>query len=157
MMASVFFDNEPDGCDYIRSALDVTLNPPHNEGNPYTLPLLVAGSPLYYPQAPGWFRVRYKDQVLPDGSYALERNKYGEPMVSTTQAGFVRIKPDSKKLTPYIIANHMIAAGVTGRCCTVNTDETPDIRVYEAQDSRCSIISPPIQSAARYRSQGSSQ
>jgi hypothetical protein len=133
MMASVFFDNETWHCDYIRSALEIMLNPPHNNGNPYTLPLLVGGSPLYDPQAPGWFRVRYKDQKLTDGSYALER-EHDEPMANVTQAGFVRIRPESKKLTPYMIANHMIAAGVTGKCCTSNKDKAPDIRVYEAQD-----------------------
>lgn len=49
------------------------------------------------------------------------------------QAGFVRINPDSPKKTPYMIANHMIAAGVTGRC-TDNPKQIPDIRKYEAQD-----------------------
>ncbi len=135
MMSSVFFDNEEWHCNYIRSVLEVMLNPPHNEHNPYTLPLLVGGSPLYDPQAPGWFRVRYKDQKLPDGQPALDRNEdYGEPEVKVTQAGFVLLNPESKKLTPYMIANHMIAAGVTGVCCKSKQDAAPDIRVYEAQD-----------------------
>lgn len=134
MMASVFFDNKEWDCDYILSVLDVMLNPPHNDSNPYTLPLLVGGSPLYDPQAPGWFRVRFKDTKLPDGSYVLERSKYGEPLANVTQAGFVQINLNRDKLTPYMIANHMIAAGVTGKCCTSSKDKTPDIRVYEAQD-----------------------
>jgi len=45
----------------------------------------------------------------------------------------VRINETSTKLTPYMIANHMIAAGVTGRC-TNDPSKIPDIRKYEAQD-----------------------
>ena len=134
MMSSVFFDNDEGGCDYIRTMLETNLNPPHNAANPYTLPLLVGGSLLYDPQAPAWFRIRYKDQQHDDGSYALPRNSFGEPLVDINQAGFVRINPNSKKLTPYMICNHMVAAGVTGKCCPNQRDKTPDIRVYEAQD-----------------------
>jgi hypothetical protein len=134
MMSSAFFDNDDWDCDYIRSMLEVMLNPEHNAANPYTLPLLVGGSPLYDPQAPGWFRVRYKDQRHEDGSYALPRNEFGEPQAKVTQAGFVRINGDSEKLTPYMICNHMVAAGVTGKCCPTALDVAPDIRVYEAQD-----------------------
>ena len=134
MMSSVFFDNEENGCDYIRTMLEVNLNPPHNSDNPYTLPLLIGGSPLYDPQAPAWFRIRYKDQQHADGSYALPRNDFGEPQVKINQSGFVRISADSEKLTPYMICNHMVAAGVTGKCCPTQRDTTPDIRVYEAED-----------------------
>jgi hypothetical protein len=134
MMSSVFFDNEDGGCDYIRSMLEVMLNPPHNADNPYTLPLLVGGSLLYDPQAPAWFRIRYKDQQHANGEYALPRNDFGEPQVNINQAGFVRINKDSEKLTPYMICNHMVAAGVTGKCCPTQRETTPDIRVYEAQD-----------------------
>jgi len=131
MMASVFFDNERDNRNYIRSMLEVLLNPPHNEANPYTLPLLVGGSPLYDPQAPGWFRVRYKE-FLPTAPTNPPGNQ-GIPLANVMQAGAIRINPDSKKLTPYMIANHMIAAGVTGRC-TATPGVIPDIRTYEAQD-----------------------
>jgi hypothetical protein len=132
MMSSAFFDADEatlDGrtvrADYIRSMLEVMLNPPHNAANPYTLPLLVGGSPLYDPQAPGWFRVRYKAD-LPQVN--------GIPQAEINQAGLIRINKESRKQTPYMIANHMIAAGVTGCCCTSNTGARPDIRVYEAQD-----------------------
>jgi hypothetical protein len=122
MLSSLFFDNDKNGCNYIRSMLELMLDPPHNEPNPYTLPLLVGGSPLYDPQAPGWFRVRYKDQLPRDG---------GIPQARVGQTGTVRIFPDSKKLTPYMIANHMIAAAVKGRC---SNDPVDDIRRFEAQD-----------------------
>jgi hypothetical protein len=124
MMASAFFDGGPDR-DYIRSMLDLYLNPPHNEDNDFTLPLLVCGSPLYDPQAPGWFRTAYKD-ILPV-------NANGTPTTNVLQAGRFRVKSDSAKETPYMVANHMIAAGVTG-ACTNDPTQIPDIRLYEAQD-----------------------
>jgi hypothetical protein len=124
MMASSFFDAPSAGRGYIRSMLEALLNPPHNDKNPYTLPLLVGGSPLYDPQAPAWFRVRFKDQMpKPDGI----------PQADVLQAGFVRLHAASEKKTPYMIANHMIAAGVTGTC-TEDAGKIPDIRKYEAQD-----------------------
>jgi hypothetical protein len=124
-LTSMFFDNDAHGHTYVRSMLELMLNPPANAANPTTLPLLVCGSPLYDPQAPGWFRTRFKDQLPKDAN--------GSPTVNVLQAGFVRIHPDSPKKTPYMIANHMIAAGVTGRC-TSDPGQIPDIRKYEAQD-----------------------
>ena len=105
--------------------LELTLNPPAQAEQPLTLPLLVCGSPLYDPQAPGWFRTRYKDQ--------LPRDKNGTPCVDVLQVGLVRLSPDSRKLTPYMIANHLIAAGVTGKC-TDDPSKIPNIQKYEAQD-----------------------
>jgi hypothetical protein len=125
MMASGFFDGAPDR-DYIRSMLDLFLNPPDwPEDRKYTLPLLICGSPLYDPQAPGWFRVSYTD-ILP-------QDKDGVPQVNVMQIGKFRIRPDSPRETPYLIANHQIAAGVTGKC-TDDPAKIPDIRQYEAQD-----------------------
>ena len=124
MMASGFFDGPPTR-DYIRSMLELYLNPPGTEDNLYTLPLLICGSPLYDPQAPGWFRVAYTD-ILP-------QDKNGIPQVNVMQVGKFRVYPNSPKETPYMICNHMIAAGVTGRC-TDNPCSIPDIRQYEAQD-----------------------
>ncbi|CAM4122851.1 hypothetical protein [Gillisia limnaea] len=125
MMASGFFDGPADR-DYIRSMLELFLNPPDlPEDSKYTLPLLICGSPLYDPQAPGWFKVAYKD-MLP-----LDEN--GIPLVSVLQVGKFKIKPDSKRETPYLIGNHMIAAGVTG-LCTNDPSQIPDMRQYEAQD-----------------------
>lgn len=124
MMASGFFDGPPTR-DYIRSMLELYLNPPGTEDNLYTLPLLICGSPLYDPQAPGWFRVAYTD-ILP-------QDKNGIPQVNVMQVGKFRVYPNSAKETPYMICNHMIAAGVTGRC-TDNPCKIPDIRQYEAQD-----------------------
>jgi len=124
-LTSLFFDNDADGLTYVRSMLELMLNPPWNASNPYTLPLLVGGSPLYDPQGPGWFRIRYKDQ--------LPKDQNGSPTAEVLQAGFVRINPMSSKRTPYLIANHMIAAGVTGTC-TGDPSRIPDIRKYEAQD-----------------------
>jgi hypothetical protein len=49
------------------------------------------------------------------------------------QTGLIKIHPESPKQTPYMIANHMIAAGVTGRC-TGDTTNVPNIQKYEAQD-----------------------
>ncbi len=123
MMASAFFDG-PDGRDYLRSMLELYLAPPGGGGRQYTLPLLVCGSPLYDPQAPGWFRTAYKDH-LP--------TKDGIPQMEVLQAGSFRVRPDSERETPYLGANHMIAAGVTGRC-TGCPSKIPDIRKYEAQD-----------------------
>lgn len=125
-LTSLFFDNEADGIDYVRSMLELALNPPANASSPQTLPLLVCGSPLYDPQAPGWFRTRYKDQLPKDPDT-------GSPTVNVLQAGRILIRPDSAKPTPYMIANHMIAASVTGRW-TNAPGQIPDIRVYEAQD-----------------------
>ncbi|MEO9144301.1 MAG: hypothetical protein ABI237_01970 [Ginsengibacter sp.] len=125
MMASGFFDGGPDR-DYIRSMLDLFLNPPGwPEDRKYTLPLLICGSPLYDPQAPAWFRVSYTD-ILP-------QDANGVPQVNVMQTGKFRILPDSPRETPYLIANHMIAAGVTGKC-TDDPTKIPDIRQYEAQD-----------------------
>jgi phospholipase C len=122
-LTSLFFDNDKKGLTYVRSILELMLNPPHNEGNPYTLPLLVGGSPEYDPQAPGWFRTRYKEQ--------LPKDEDGIPLASVLQADFIYIKKNSKKKTPYIIANHMAAAGVKGKC---TDDLTKSIQRYEAQD-----------------------
>ncbi len=124
-LTSLFFDNDERGLTYVRSMLNLLLDPPGNAANPCTLPLLVCGSPLYDPQAPGWFRIRYKDQ--------LPRNKIGAPLVDPLQAGFIWLNSNSAKKTPYMIANHMIAAGVTGRC-TDDASEMPNIKKYEAQD-----------------------
>lgn len=124
-LTSLFFDNEAGNLTYVRAMLELMLNPPGNADNPQTLPLLVCGSPLYDPQAPGWFRTRYKDQLPKD------RNQ--SPKVEVLQAGLVKINPDSRKQTPYMIANHMIAAGVTGRC-TNDASKMPNIQLYEAQD-----------------------
>jgi hypothetical protein len=124
-LTSLFFDNDKRGLTYVRAMLELMLNPPANEGNPCTLPLLVCGSPLYDPQAVGWFRTRYKDQ--------LPKNAVGTPTADVLQAGFVRINQHSLKQTPYMIANHMIAAGVTGRC-TNDPAAIPNIQKYEAQD-----------------------
>lgn len=125
-LASQFFDDNEPKRSYLRSMLELMLNPPANADKPYTLPLLVCGSPLYDPQAAGWFRVRYKSQIK-------SLNKDGTPVVNVLQAGLVRINPDSPKFTPYMIANHMIAAGVTGKC-TSDASQIRDIRQYEAQD-----------------------
>jgi hypothetical protein len=124
MAASAFFDGGADR-DYIVSMLDLCLNPPGHDHPRYTLPLLVGGSPLYDPQAPGWFRVRYKYHLPTDGHGIVQSN--------VLQSGVVRIRGDSARETPYIIGNHMIAAGVTGRC-TDDPSTMPDIRLYEAQD-----------------------
>ncbi len=124
MMASAFFGGGGE-LDYIRTMLEIYLNGPEAEGTRYTLPLIICGSPLYDPQAPGWFRTAYTD-VLP-------KDKNGVPQVNVLQAGSFRIRPGSARETPYMIANHMIAAGVTGRC-TKAPGEMPDIRKYEAQD-----------------------
>lgn len=124
-LTSQFFDNEKRGLNYVRAMLELMLNPPENASNPQTLPLLVCGSPLYDPQAPGWFRVRYADQ--------LPKDKNGSPTVDVLQVGMVRLNPHSEKLTPYMVANHMIAAGVTGQC-TSDPSKIPNIQKYEAQD-----------------------
>lgn len=124
MMASGYFDGAPNR-DYIRSMLELYLNPPQRANNSHTLPLLVCGSPLYDPQAPGWFRAAYKDQIPADEN--------GIVPIDVLQAGEVRIRPESSRRTPYMVGNHMIAAGVTGRC-TDNPGAIPDIRKYEAQD-----------------------
>ncbi len=123
MTSSAFFDSG-DGHDYIRSMLELLLNPPHAEGNAYTLPLVVGGSPLYDPQAPGWLRVAFKD-VMPQ--------IHGIPQANVMQVGTLRIRPNSPRETPYMIVNHMIAAGVTWQC-TNDASKIPDIRQYEAQD-----------------------
>lgn len=124
-LTSMFFDSDDHRSSYVRSMLELMLDPPANAGNPSTLPLLVCGSPLYDPQAAGWFRTRFKDQ--------LPKDQNGSPTVDVLQAGFVRLHPGSAKKTPYMIANHMIAAGVTGTC-TATPGVIPDIRAYEAQD-----------------------
>ncbi len=125
MLSSVYFDDDNIDKSYIRAMMELMLNPPHNHNNPYTLPLLVAGSPLYDPQAPGWFRVRYRDQ--------MPTNPPGIPQMKVLQAGAVKIDARSNKATPYMGANHMIAAGVTGDC-TNDPGAIPDIRRYEAED-----------------------
>lgn len=125
MMASGFFDGPPER-DYIRSMLELYLSPPNlPKDSKYTLPLLICGSPLYDPQAPGWFRTTYTE-VLP-------KNEHGVPQVNVLQAGKFRVRPDSPKETPYLICNHMIAAGVTGKC-TADASKIPNISQYEAQD-----------------------
>jgi hypothetical protein len=124
-LTSLFFDNDALGLTFVRSMLELMLNPPYAKDDPYTLPLLICGSPLYDPQAPGWFRTRYKD--------CLPKDDHGTPKVELLQVGLIRIFPTSRKQTPYMIANHMIAAGVTGRC-TGDATNLPNIQRYEAQD-----------------------
>lgn len=124
-LTSQFFDNDDQELTYVRAMLNLMLNPPANLSNKCTLPLLVCGSPLYDPQAPGWFRSRYKNQ--------LPRDRNGSPTVNVLQAGFVQIDPDNPKPTPYMIANHMIAAGVIGKC-TEKPDDPQNIQRFEAQD-----------------------
>jgi hypothetical protein len=124
-LTSQFFDDEKRGLNYVRSMLELMLNPASNASNPLTLPLLVCGSPLYDPQAPGWFRARYKAQLPTD--------KNGSPTVDVLQVGLIRLHADSAKATPYMVANHMIAAGVTGQC-TSDPTTIPNIQKYEAQD-----------------------
>lgn len=124
MMASAFFDGAPDR-NYIRGMLGFYLNGPNAAGEEYTLPLLVCGSPLYDPQAPGWFRTAFKEEMPTDEN--------GTPVSNVLQTGSVQINPAYPRKTPYMIANHMIAAGVTGRC-TDDPSKIPDIRMYEAQD-----------------------
>lgn len=125
MMASAFFDGPPER-DYIKSMLELYLSPSSlPEESTYTLPLLICGSPLYDPQAPGWFRTAYTD-ILP-------MDDYGIPLVEVMQVGKFKVRPDSPRETPYMISNHMIAASVTGRC-TNDASKMPDIRLYEAQD-----------------------
>jgi hypothetical protein len=133
MLSSVYFDNEKQNRNYIRSMLEAMLNPAHNAASTYTLPLLVGGSPLYDPQAPGWFRVRYRDQLPKVTELKGEKLEPGIPQMDVLQAGKVTINPDSRKATPYMGANHMIAAGVTGTC-TSDPGNIPDIRRYEAED-----------------------
>ncbi len=130
MMASVYFDSDEGGRDYIRSMLETLLNPDTHTSTTYTLPLLVAGSPLYDPQAPGWFRVRYKDQLPQKPVRGLST---GIPQMKVLQAGSVKLNTNSSKKTPYMGANHMIAAGVTGHC-TKDPSKIPDQRRYEAED-----------------------
>jgi hypothetical protein len=124
MMASAFFSGPPER-DYIRSMLELYVAPPGGGSDRFTLPLLVCGSDLYDPQAPGWFRVTYKDQLPLDAN--------GTPATAILQTGAFKIRPDSTRETPYLCANHMIAAGVTGKC-TNDPSTIPDIRKYEAQD-----------------------
>jgi hypothetical protein len=131
MMASAFFDGQ-NGLDYIRSMLELLLSPPTARSEKYTLPLLVGGSPLYDPQAPGWLRVAFKDAMPLDHS-DIPPDQPGIPQANVMQTGSIRLRPDSDKLTPCMICNHMIAAGVTGRC-TSDPSSIPDIRQYEAQD-----------------------
>jgi hypothetical protein len=124
MMASAFFDGPPERA-YIRTMLGLYLNGPNAHGRRHTLPLLVCGSPLYDPQAPGWFRVAFKD--------AMPRDANGTPTTDVLQVGKIRLSHDSPRETPYMVANHMIAAGVMGEC-TNDAAKSPDIRLYEAQD-----------------------
>jgi hypothetical protein len=125
MMATGFFDG-PSDRDYIKSMLELYLSPPDlPEDSKYTLPILICGSPGYDPQAPGWFRTAYTN-ILPMDDWKI-------PQVNVMQAGKFRLRLDSKKETPYLIGNHMIAASVTGRC-TTDASKIPDIRQYEAQD-----------------------
>ncbi|NRB20190.1 MAG: hypothetical protein HRU33_22280 [Rhodobacteraceae bacterium] len=124
MMTSAFFDG-PDERNYIRTMLDLYLGSVNAADSKFTLPLLVCGSPLYDPQAPGWFRTAFKDQLPVDAN--------GTPTVDVLQTGKIRLSPDSDRETPYMVANHMIAAGVTGKC-TNDASKMPDIRKYEAQD-----------------------
>jgi hypothetical protein len=138
-LTSLFFDNDDPRRSYVRSMLDLMLDPPANRENPYTLPLLVCGSPVYDPQAPGWFRVRYKAD--------LPKPK-GVPVADVLQAGSIKVSPDSQKRTPYMIANHMIAAGVTGRC-TDDPTNIPNIQKFEAQDLVAASFLAQFEVAAR--------
>ncbi|NQY67660.1 MAG: hypothetical protein HRT72_08050 [Flavobacteriales bacterium] len=139
MMASGFFDSpERSNRDYIKSMLELYLSPPGwSEDNKYTLPLLICGSALYDPQAPGWFRCAYPEvlQKIEKGVPPKDKAPLKDRILSVDvlQTGTFKIHPDSKQETPFMIANHMIAAGVTGEC-TDDPSKIPDIRQYEAQD-----------------------
>jgi hypothetical protein len=136
MMSSLFFDNAKTNADYIRLMLYTLLNF-EGELTTATLPLLVCGSPTYDPQAPGWFRVAFKDQ-MPQVRPSPDRfpDLPGIPTADVMQAGWVKLAPGWVQ-TPYMVANHMIAAGVMGRNTGTdwsNAAKLPDIRQYEAQD-----------------------
>jgi hypothetical protein len=139
-LTSLYFDNDQGGLTYVRSMLDLMLDPPANREHPFTLPLLVGGSPLYDPQAPGWFRTRYKAD--------LPASK-GIPMAAVLQVGYVKINPNSQKRTPYMIANHMIAAGVKG-ACTDDPSKIPNIQKFEAQDLVAASFLAQFADAARH-------
>jgi len=130
MMASGFFTGPPER-DYIRSMLEIFLDPPGHEDGEYTLPLLICGSHTYDPQAPLWVRTTYKDQ-MPQRQPPNVDGK-GIPDLDVLQTGTIRIRPDSPKQTPYMCANHQIAAGVMGKC-TDTPSSQPDMRLFEAQD-----------------------
>ncbi len=134
MMSSLFFDDATNNADYIRSMLGtlLTQNPQLTTA---TLPLLVCGSPTYDPQAPGWFRVAYKAQLptVPTEKYPTLP---GIVQANVLQVGNVQLSSGALP-TPYMLANHMIAAGVIGRMTGVGwsyATALPDIRQYEAQD-----------------------
>lgn len=132
MMGSGFFTGPPER-DYVRSMLELYLNPPGAGGSKYTLPLLVCGSPIYDPQAPGWFKTTYKADMPEKPPQPPPYDGPGIPQMNVLQVGSVRIHEDSEKETPYLGANHMIAAGVTGKC-DCDPSQIPNITMYEAQD-----------------------
>jgi hypothetical protein len=134
MMSSVFFDDAATDSDYIRTMLGTLLDVAGKQVTG-TLPLLVCGAPTYDPQAPGWFRVAYKDQ-LPTVKTEKHPELPGIVQANVMQVGTVRLAAGAPP-TPYMLANHMIAAGVIGRMTGVNwayAAQLPDIRQFEAQD-----------------------
>jgi hypothetical protein len=61
----------------------------------------------------------------------------GVPQANVLQAGWVNLIDGAAVPTPYMIANHMIAAGVTGKNMGIDPKygaHLPDIRQYEGQD-----------------------
>ncbi len=134
MMSTLFFDDASTDSDYIRTMLGTLLGVGGQLPNG-TLPLLVCGAPSYDPQAPGWFRVAYKNQ-LPTEATKKYPQLPGIVQANVLQVGSVQLTSGALP-TPYMIANHMIAAGVIGRMAGVSWSAAaslPDIRQFEAQD-----------------------
>jgi hypothetical protein len=74
--------------------------------------------------------VRYKNQLPLETRVG---HKPGLPQAEVLDVGVLSISEDSPRQTPYMLVNHLIAAGVTGSC-TDNSAKIPDIRQYDAQD-----------------------
>ncbi|MEK7991521.1 MAG: hypothetical protein VSS52_010985 [Thiotrichaceae bacterium] len=96
LMASAFFDNATNDRQYISPMLVHMSNPPANEANSRTLPVIIFGS-----EAIEYWKVKYKD------NFPVDSKNY--PIFSVLDYGDLTINGSDKE-TPYMGANHPIAA-----------------------------------------------
>ena len=92
-LTSLFFDDDFRGARLRPLDAGADARSTADAGSPQTLPLLVCGSPTYDPQAPGWFRTRFKDHCPKDPWT-------GSPSVNMLQAGFVKSGPTARSRRP---------------------------------------------------------
>lgn len=106
-MATYFFDYAKKDRAYVSALLKLLADPPTNPSRRTTRPVIVFGG-----EATSYWLAKYADQLLKGEQlqpYAPER-KRTRPQLRVLDVGSVKLDPMAEKSTPFMIANHPIAA-----------------------------------------------